>query len=129
MTGGAYQGPSRDGSFSRTISTQQIEVGAIVRFVAPGSRETNGEERVIPAVVTHQWPDGSLQLYAWHFHGSALLQQAVRPEMVEMVLSRIEFDQIFDGINKRLTDLENQVVALGGKQKVEPRFTMANDAR
>lgn len=89
--------------------TERIEVGSIVRFVAPGSRETSGEERIIPAMVLHQWADGSLQLYALHFQGAPLLQQAVRPEMVEMVFSRAEFDAVFEGINKRITDLENQL--------------------
>lgn len=111
------------------VVTQQIEVGAIVRFVAPGSRETNGQERIIPAVVTHQWPDGSLQLYAFHFMGSPLLQHSVRPEAVEMVMSRNEFDAIFDGFNRRLTELENQIVALGGKKYEEPRFSMAPVAK
>lgn len=113
------------------IAVQQIDVGSIVRFVAPGSRETNGETRVIPAVVTQQWPDGTIQLYCFHFQGSPLLQNSVRPEMVEMVMSRSEFDQIFEGINKRITELENQVVALGGKkhQPVEPKFVMSDDAR
>jgi len=111
------------------IITQQVEVGAIVRVVAPGSRETNGEQRTIPAVVMHQWPDGKLQLYCLHFQGSALLQNAVRPEDVEMVLSRSELDAIFDGINRRITELENQVVALGGRKYQEPSFSMANDPR
>ena len=112
-----------------TVAVQQVDVGSIVRINAPGSRETNGEARVIPAVVTHQWPDGTLQLYCFHFQGSALLQNAVRPEFVEMVMSRTEFDAIFEGINKRITELENQVVALGGKkyQQIEPRFSVAND--
>lgn len=112
------------------VAVQQIDVGAIVRVTAQGSRETNGEARIIPAIVTHQWPDGSLQLYCFHFQGSALLQNAVRPDMVEMVMSRNEFDAIFEGINKRITELENQVVALGGKKYLpppEPRFTMAAD--
>lgn len=106
------------------VAVQQIEVGAIVRVVAPGSRETNGEQRIIPAVVTQQWPDGSLQLYAFHFMGSPLLQHSVRPEAVEMVMSRTEFDNIFDGINRRITELENQIVAMGGKKYQEPKFSL-----
>lgn len=109
------------------IATQRVDVGSIVRIVAPGSRETNGESRVIPAVVTYQWPDGSLQLYAFHFMGSPLLQQAVRPDAVELVMSRNELDLIFDGFNRRLTELENQVVALGGAKYHEPKFQMAHD--
>lgn len=109
-------------------AVQRVEVGAIVRVVAPGSRETNGEERIIPAVVTHQWPDGSLQLYCFHFQGSPHLMQAVKPELVEMVLSRNEFDLIFEDINKRITELENQIVTLGGRRYDPPtKFVMAND--
>ena len=111
------------------VATQRVEVGAIVRVVVPGSRESDGEPRMIPAIVIHQWPDGSLQLYSFHFQGSPLLQNAVRPEQVEMVLSRIEFDQIFDGINRRLTDLENQVVSLGGRKPINPtKFSLTHDA-
>lgn len=106
---------------------QRIEVGAIVRITAPGSRETNGEERIIPAVVTHQWPDGSLQIYAFHFMGSPLLQHAVRPEDVEMVMSRTEFDLIFDGLNRRVTELENQIILMGGKKYQEPKFSLASE--
>ena len=110
-------------------AVQRIEVGAIVRITAPGSRETNGEERVIPAVVTHQWPDGSLQLYAFNFMGSPLLQNAVKPEFVEMVMSRNEFDLIFEDMNRRITELENQIVALGGKKYEPPtKFIMAHDS-
>jgi hypothetical protein len=97
------------------IAAQQVEVGAIVRIVAPGSRETTGGERVIPAVVLGQHPDGSLQLYCLHFQGSPLLQNAVPLDAVEMSLSRSELDAIFDGINRRITDLENQVVSLRGR--------------
>lgn len=110
------------------IAAQQIEVGAIVRVTAPGSRETDGEARTIPAVVTHQWPDGTLQLYCLHFQGSPLLANAVRPDDVEMVLSRTELDNIFDGINQRLTDLENQIVSLGGRKYREP-IRMLDDSR
>ena len=105
------------------VATQHVEVGAVVRITAPGSRETSGEARVIPAVVTNQWPDGKLQLYCFHFQGSALLQNAVRLEDVEMVLSRSELDAIFDGFNRRIMELENQIVAMGGKKYEEPRFT------
>lgn len=107
-------------ALGKSVIVQQIEVGAIVRITAPGSRETNGEERVIPAVVLGQYADGSLQLYAFHFMGSPLLQHAVRPDMVEMSLSRNELDAIFDGFHRRITELENQLVALGGKKYQEP---------
>jgi|SRR5215475_840134 len=89
-------------------AVQQIEVGSIVRFEAPGSRGTSGDTRRIPAIVTGQWPDGSLQLFALHFEGSFLVN-AIAPDQVEMVFSRMETDAIFDSVNRRLTDLENEV--------------------
>lgn len=105
----------------------EIEIGAIVRISAPGSRETSGEERRIPALVLHQHHDGTLQLYCLHFQGSPLLINAVRPDTVELVFSRNEFDAILEGLNRRITDLENQVVALGGRRREEPRFSMASE--
>ena len=109
------------------IAAQQVEVGAIVRIVAPGSRESDGEERVIPAMVTHQWPDGSLQLYCFHFQGSPLLANAVRPEAVELVLGRAQLELL----EKRLAELEHRVsLETGWKPgSNDPRFEMANDAR
>lgn len=108
------------------VATQRVEVGAVVRITAPGSRETNGEARVIPAMVTHQWPDGSLELCAFHL-GSPQHVRAIKPEMVEMVMSRNEFDLIFEDINKRMTELENQIVALGGRKYDPPtKFAMAD---
>lgn len=103
-----------------TVVAQQVEVGAIVRVIAPGSRETNGEQRAIPAIVLGQHPNGMLQLYCMHFQGSPLLQNAVPLDAVEMVMSRTEFDAIFEGINKRITDLENLV--MGGKKSSEPKY-------
>ena len=116
------------------IATQQIEIGAIVRLVAQGSRESDGVERVIPAIVSRQWPDGSLDLYSFHFTGSPLLQRSVRPEMVEMVMSRTEFDAIFEGINRRITEIENQLAAMspGWKPpavKHDLKFSLVDDAR
>lgn len=110
---------------------KHIEVGAIVRIVAPGSRESEGEARAVPALVLHQWPDGSLQLYVLHFQGSPLLQNAVRPEAVEMVMSRTEFDLIFSDIHKRLTALENVVAPQTGRnpRADELKFALADDPR
>ena len=114
------------------MAAQLIEVGAIVRVVAPGSRESESQERVIPAMVIRQYPGGQLDLYCFHFQGSPLLAHAVRPEDVEMVISRTEFDAIFDGINRRLTDLENQVASRNPGWKPgasEPKFVLADDPR
>jgi hypothetical protein len=64
---------------------KQIPVGTIVTIEAPGSRGDNGETRFIPAIVTKQWPDSSLQLYAFHFEGVPLLVNAVPLDRVRMV--------------------------------------------
>jgi hypothetical protein len=56
----------------------------MVTFEAPGSRGDEGETRTIPAVVMGQWPDGSLQLYCFHFEGS-FLKNSVPLECVKMV--------------------------------------------
>src|SRR5215475_2220120 len=81
-----------------------ISVGSMVRILAPGSRESDGEQRVIPAVVIGQWPDGSLQLYALHFQGSPVLMNSVRSQDVEVV-----FDP--GAIQRRLAELERQLAA------------------
>ena len=113
-----------------SIATQRVEAGAIVRFLAPGSRNSEGQQRLIPAVVIGQWPDGSLQLYALHFEGSFLVN-AIPPDAVEMVLSRMELDAILDGIGRRLTELENQVASMSDwkPRANEPRFTLADGSR
>jgi hypothetical protein len=49
-----------------------VEVGSIVRFQAP-DRNDQAQARLIPAIVMGQWPDGSLQLFAFHFEGSYLV--------------------------------------------------------
>lgn len=61
-----------------------IEIGTIVRVTAPGSRGDEGETRQIPAIVTRIWPDGSLELFAFHFEGSFLIRSAPR-DSVEVV--------------------------------------------
>lgn len=113
------------------VAAQQVEIGAIVRFEAPNSRNADGHPRVIPAVVIGQWPNGNLQLYALHFEGSFLVN-AIPPNMVEMVLSRIEFDAISESWQRRLTELENQVASLveqstGQKPQPKPdlKYSMA----
>lgn len=55
---------------------KHIPVGTIVTVMAPGSRSSDGQERLIPAIVTGQWPDGSLQLYSFHFEGVPLLMNS-----------------------------------------------------
>ena len=65
--------------------TEQIPVGTMVTVEAPGSRATDGEVRTIPAVVLHQWPDLSLELYAFHFEGVPSLMRAVPVGSVKTV--------------------------------------------
>lgn len=50
-----------------------MQIGTIVTIEAPGSRSSSGETRQIPAIVIGEWPDGSLQLFAFHFEGSFLI--------------------------------------------------------
>ena len=50
-----------------------VETGTLARVTAPGSRNIEGKTRVIPAIVMGQWPDGSLQLFCFHFEGSFLM--------------------------------------------------------
>lgn len=88
-----------------------VEVGSIVRFEAPGSRNTNGEPRIVPAVVIGQWPDGSLQLYALHFEGHFLVN-SIPLDRVEMVLARAELDRIDELRHKEITALENQLALM-----------------
>jgi len=90
------------------MARQDVETGTIVRIVAPGSRESEGEARTIPAVVLQQWPDGSLQLYCLHFQGSPLLVNAARAEDVEVVLSPSQLN----ALTQRLVELENQMSVL-----------------
>ena len=111
---------------AETMAVQQIEIGAIVRIIAPGSRESDGRERTIPAMVIQQYPRGELDLYAFHFQGSPLLLRA-RPEDVEMVMSRTEFDAVLDGINRRLTDLENQMAGHSPGWKPKVSFSITDD--
>lgn len=61
---------------------KHIPVGTVVCVVAPGSRSSNGEERLIPAIVLKQWPDESLQLYSFHFEGVPLLMNSVSLDFV-----------------------------------------------
>jgi hypothetical protein len=52
----------------------KIPIGTIVTLEAPGSRgEEEGSVRIIPAIVMKQWDDGSVQLFAFHFEGSFLM--------------------------------------------------------
>ena len=94
----------------------KISMGSIVRLVAPGSRESNGEDRSIPAVVIGQYPDGMLDLYCLHFAGSALLQRGVRPDLIEIIMDPAE-------ILRRLDEIEN---AITGKPSKEPKFLLAD---
>lgn len=95
---------------------QSVEVGAIVRFEAPGSRDSEGQTRVIPAVVLGQWPNGNLQLYAFHFEGAPSLVHSIPLDRVELVFSRAESDQIEERHAREITDLENRIAALEMKR-------------
>ena len=103
-----------------------VQVGSIVRILAPGSRESDGEQRVIPAVVIGQWPDGSLQLYALHFQGSPVLMNSVRPQSVEVAFNP-------EAIHRRLVEREKQLAAIKPGWRppdYEPKYLpAADDAR
>lgn len=64
---------------------QKVEVGTIVRFVPPGSRDSGGDGVPIPGVVMRQWEDGSLCLYLFHFEGVPSLLRSIPLAMVELV--------------------------------------------
>ena len=70
-----------------------IPIGTMVTVEAPGSRATDGEMRTIPAVVLHQWPDQSLELYAFHFEGVPSLMRAVPLSRVQMVVQPKPIDK------------------------------------
>ena len=53
---------------------KQIPIGTIVTIEAPGGRGDNGNTRTITAIVLSQWPEGSLELFAFHFEGSFLVR-------------------------------------------------------
>lgn len=63
----------------------RVPVGTMVTVQAPGSRATDGEVRIIPAVVMQQWADGSVQLYAFHFEGVPSLMHSVPLDRIEIV--------------------------------------------
>ena len=86
-----------------------IPIGSLVRVVAPGSRETNGESQVIPAIVIGAWPNGQLDLYAFHFQGSPLLMHAD--------ISTVEILFIGRALNPPPQ-----------KPPEQPRFTLVDDA-
>jgi hypothetical protein len=99
-----------------------VEIGTIVRFQAPNWRGAEGEVRWLAAVVIGQWPDGSLQLYAFHFEGSFLVNSF--PARNVEVLGNVE------ALERRLADLEKQVASLKPSWKPginEPKFAMAAD--
>ena len=99
---------------------RHFEVGDIVRIVAPGSRETNGEARLVPAIVLGQYQDGSLALYCFHFQGSPLLANGLRQDLADVAFSHHD-------IMRRLEQLEKEVAALGGRKHDPARFQMADD--
>jgi|SRR6516225_3938218 hypothetical protein len=96
---------------------QVVEVGSIVRFTVPGSYETDGEARTVPAIVMAQWPNGHLQLFAFNFGGPYLIN-AKPLEEVELVYSRTEADTILERQQRRITELENQIAELSAGSTV-----------
>lgn len=64
---------------------KHIPVGTIVCVERTDPGEEEGEKQLIPAIVTGQWPTGSLQLYAFHFEGSPVLFRDVPLDRVYMV--------------------------------------------
>ena len=62
----------------------EIKLGYTVTFEARGARGDNGDTREIPAIVIGIHPDGSLQLFAFHFEGSHLVH-SIRREDVTVV--------------------------------------------
>ena len=65
-----------------------IPVGTVVTVVARGSRASNGEEQVVPAIVLRQYekaPGQPLDLYVFHFEGVPSLMGAVPSDAVKMV--------------------------------------------
>lgn len=56
---------------------KHIPIGTVVVVAAPGSRGDDGPPREIPALVTRQWEDGSLELYACHFEGVPIMMRSV----------------------------------------------------
>jgi hypothetical protein len=92
-------------------------IGSIVRIKAPGSRESEGEERDIPAVVIGQWSNGDLQLYALHFQGSPVLINAIPVERVEVVWE----NSLFEGLVRRVAELERKLAAFNPEPKSDYR--------
>lgn len=64
----------------------KVEIGTIVTFEAQGGRGDNGQARIIPAIVMAQHPDGSLQLFAFHFEGSHLVH-AIPADQVKIAIA------------------------------------------
>jgi hypothetical protein len=50
-----------------------VPIGTIVVVEAPGSRGEESEVRMIPGIVMKQWPGGEVQVFAFHFEGSFLM--------------------------------------------------------
>lgn len=86
---------------------ESFETGAIVRFLAPPSRSSEGETLPIPAIVLKQWEDGGLQLFAFHFEGQ-FLQHWVDPRSVERVEGPQRADEIAN-LRKQLSNVSNGV--------------------
>jgi hypothetical protein len=97
----------------------RVDTGTMVRYTAPGSRNTEGVPRIVPAVVLGQWPDGSLQLYALHFEGAFLVNAAPLGDV------DIPPDRCRD-MEERIAELENRVAALS-RESHEPLVRASSD--
>lgn len=65
-----------------------LPIGAMVTVEARGSRSSNGETRIIPAIVTQQYldaPGQPVDLYAIHFEGFPFRISAVPSDSVQLV--------------------------------------------
>lgn len=94
---------------------ERVEVGSIVCFEDPRTRDSEGGVRLVPGIVLFQWPDGSLQLWALHFEGSNLVH-SIPLDQVDVVFRPREFE-------RRLSDLEATP-----KDKSKPQFYVMDDA-
>jgi hypothetical protein len=89
-----------------TLSYPAVPIGTMVRFTAPGSRNTEGVPRIIPAVVLGQWADGSLQLYALHFEG-AFLVNSIPYADVEILSTDLE--GLLQACGRRMAEMEEKL--------------------
>ena len=96
---------------------QRVEVGSIVTFRAPTSRNEEGQFKTVPGIVLAQHPDGSLQLFAFNFECSYLVQ-AIRLEDVDIIFNRAD-------LAARLAELEQLGSGTRSWRTEQPKFALA----